>query len=374
MTREGRIELGVFALVWVALTAYGVWVRQQIPLDALGAVHGWDYNGLGRLLSDHRSLSYIRFRHPLWGFFLAPIPLLLERVAQLDYMLFWGCLAFVFSGFVTAGIWLVYRVCASLDGVGRVRAALCTAGFACFAYVRYMATGPESYPLSMPLAVGTLLWVLRTERRPVDLRLDTAVWGALFFFAGGTTLTQGVKVVLAYLVSHRLSRRVWGWLVGGGAALLAAGALFYVVKLVVLGDGTRTVGAAFRELWAVVPQGIGWGERLRMLEMFFCEPIVPHGVPFTVSKIVQGYASAGPYVVCGAVYALAAFGAWRLRRTRLLRAMAAMFAVDALIHLAFFWGMEEAQIFCPHWFYALPILWAGAVGRRTRLCYNGASA
>ena len=123
-----------------------------------------------------------------------------------------------------------------------------------------------------------------------------------------------------------------------------------------------------------MPQGIGWGERLRMLEMFFCEPIVPHGVPFTVSKIVQGYASAGPYVVCGAVYALAAFGAWRLRRTRLLRVLAAMFAVDALIHLAFFWGMEEAQIFCPHWFYALPILWAGAVGRRTRLCYNGASA
>ena len=361
MKRRNMVEIAAFALVWLALLGYGIWARRQIPLDALGAMHGWDYNGLGALLADHRSLGYIRFRHPLWGCFLAPVPLLLERVAQLDYMFFWGCLSALFAGFVTVGLWLVYRICASLEGVGRVRAALCTGAFACFGYVRYMAAGPESYPMSMPLALGALLWLVRTGRRPVEGWIDASAWGALFFFAGGTTLTQGVKIALAYLVSHRLTRRAWAWLLGGGAALLTAGALFYVVKLVVLGDETRTVGAAFRELWSVVPQGIGWQARLRMLEMFFCEPIVPHGVPFTVSKIVRGYASAGPYLACAAVYLLAAVGAWRLRRTVLLRAMAAMFAVDAAIHLVFFWGMEEAQIFCGHWFYVLPILCAAAV-------------
>ena len=364
MTRERKFEAVAFALTWLALLAYGLWVRRQIPLDALGAMHGWDYNGLGELLSDHRSLAFMRFRHPLWGFFLAPIPLLLERVAKLDYMFYWGCLSFVFSGFVTVGLWLVYRVASALEGVGRTRAALCTAAFASFGYVRYMAAGPESFPMSMALALATLAWVLRTERRPASAGLDAAVWGALFFFSGGTTVTQGVKVVLAYLVTHRLSRRAWLALLGGGAGLMFLGAGFYVVKLVVLGDGGRTIGAAIGDIWAVVPHGADLGARLRMLEMFFCEPIVPHGVPFPVSKITRGYASVWPYAVCAAVYLLAVLGAWRLRGTRLLRVMAAMFAVDALLHLVLFWGMEEAQIYCGHWFYALPVLWAGAASGR----------
>ena len=42
----------------------------------------------------------------------------------------------------------------------------------------------------------------------------------------------------------------------------------------------------------------------------------------------------------------------------------AMFSVDVIIHLVFFWGMREAQIYCGQWFYALPILIAGALRRR----------
>ena len=41
--------------------------------------------------------------------------------------------------------------------------------------------------------------------------------------------------------------------------------------------------------------------------------------------------------------------------------LAAGLAIDAALHLALFWGMREGQIYCGHWFYVLPIFWAGAV-------------
>lgn len=362
--RSWIVEGTVFGVLWLVYFGFGLWARRQFPLDAVGAIHGWDFNGLAEILSDYRSLSFIRFRHPAFGFFLVPIPLLLGRVAQLNYMFYWGCLSFIFAGFTTVGVWLVYRVSLALDGVGRGVAAFCTAAFASFAYVRYMAVGPESYPISMALALAALLWILYTRCHGVAAKLDVVVWCALFFFAGGMTITQGAKIVLAYLVTHRLTRRAWGWLIGGGGAVFAFGTVFYVLKLVVFGDGGRTIESAFRELWAVVPQGIGWGERLRMLEMFFFEPIIPHGVPYVESKIVVGYAGWWQYVVCGVLYLVAAFGAWRLRHAVLMRVMAAMASIDVVIHLVFFWGMEEAQIYCGHWFYLLPILWAAAFARR----------
>ena len=46
--------------------------------------------------------------------------------------------------------------------------------------------------------------------------------------------------------------------------------------------------------------------------------------------------------------------------------MAATLAVDIVIHFVFFWGMDEAQIYCGHWFYVLPILVAGAIAKQPR--------
>ena len=101
----------------------------------------------------------------------------------------------------------------------------------------------------------------------------------LFFLSGGITITQGVKTVLSYLVARKPTRRTWLFL-GGGALLFAlGGTLFYVAKLVWLGsEGGRTIGAAFEELLGSIPHGLSWGQRLRMMEMFLCEPIIPHGV------------------------------------------------------------------------------------------------
>ncbi len=358
-----------FLALWAAYVAFGIWLRRQIPLNAVpGEVHGFDYNALGCLLSDHRLILFTRFRHPLFGWLLSPIPLFGERIARISGMAFWVYLSAIFSAFVTAGVWMAYRIAASIEGVGKLRAAACSAVFACFGYVRYLAAVPESFSVSMLLALAVLWWSVASPFRDVREKLDRGVWALLAFLAGGMTITQGLKVVFAYVVSRRVGKREMAWLCGGAAVIAAAFTVFYSVKICLLGGGA-TLAGRFDELFSCIPHGLTWETRLRMLEMFFCEPIIPHGVPYEVSEIASGYGSWWPYAVCGAVYALALVGVWRMRRTLLVRVVGAMFAVDVVIHLVFFWGMAEAQIYCGHWFYAIPLLVAGALRRTSPPCH-----
>ena len=365
--RRAILEALPFLALWAAYFAFGLWLRRQIPLEELpGELHGYDYNAHGVLFSDHHLILFTRFRHPLFGWLMSPITLFGARLAQLSFVVFWGYLSFIFSGIVTACVWMVYRLAARIEGVGRIRAALCAAAFAGFGYMRYLAAGPESFPVSMLLALTVLWWGLHSPFAASASRsgvlFDRVVWGTLFFLSGGITVTQGVKTALAYIASRKVTKRACAWICGVAVALATVGALFYVVKLVWLGaEGGRTIGAALDELFASIPHGLSWERRLRMLEMFFCEPIIPHGAPYSVSEITQGYSAIWPYAVCAGIYLLAAVGAWRLRHTRLLRLLAVSFAVDAVIHLVCFWGMAEAQIYCAHWFYALPLLCCGAL-------------
>jgi hypothetical protein len=253
-----------------------------------------------------------------------------------------------------------------MDGVGKVPSAVCAGLFACFGYVRYLAAGPESFSVSMLLALAVLWWGVRSPfvagRQLIEGKgvYDKLVWILLFVMATGITLTQGSKVILAYLISRRMTKRDWMFLAGGAVALALAGCGFYVVKLMLLGSDGRTISSAFAELFSCIPHDLTIVQRLRMLEMFFFEPILPHGVPYSVSEITAGYTSWWQYVVCAMIYIATAVGAWRMRSALIVKMIAAMFCVDAVIHLAMFWGMSEAQIYCGHWFYALPILMAGA--------------
>ena len=365
-------EAAPFIVLWALYFAFGLWLRRQIPLDEVpGELHGFDYNAHGLLFSDYRLIHFTRFRHPLFGWLMSPIPLLLGRIAQLSFSAYWVFLSLIFSAVVTLCAWLVFRIAARIEGVGRFCAVVCTCLFACFGYMRYLAAGPESFPVSMLLALLVLWWgafpqnVLEQRLgETVWRKIDLAAWGALFFLSGGITITQGVKTFLAYIVSRRVAKRTWMWIAAGAIAIAVAWTVFYIVKLEVLGAGGRDIAGGFEELLSSIPHGLSWRARLRMMEMFFCEPILPHGVPYSVSEITMGYITWWPYAICVAVYVLAGVGAWRMRRTPLVRILFATFAVDALIHLVFFWGMAEAQIYCGHWFYALPILMACAFSRQ----------
>ena len=92
-------------------------------------------------------------------------------------------------------------------------------------------------------------------------------------------------------------------------------------------------------------------------------PVLHWKLARAVSKITVGYGTWWPYALCAAVYLLAAVGAWRMRHMLITRMILTTLFVDLTIHVGFFWGMEEAQLYCGHWFYVLPIFAAGAISK-----------
>ena len=364
-------ELVPMLVLWAAFFCVGLWIRHEIPLDAIpGEIHGYDYNGHGELFRNYHNILFTRFRHPLFGWLMSPVFLFGARFNELSIGAYWGYLVFIFSGIVTLSIWVLYRLIAAISGVGKTCAVLCVGIFASFGYVRYLAACPESFPVSMLLSIVALWWGIHSpfvSKASTDGKselYDRIVWAIIFFVATGITITQGAKIALAYIVTRKLSKKLCLSLAFGVIGFLLLGAGFYVVKLVLLGAGGRSIGVAFAELFSCIAQDLSWYERFKMIEVFFFEPIVPHGVEFAVSEIKKGYESLWPYVICSLIYISAIVGSWRMRRTKLVQMIFAMFSVDVIIHLVFFWGMREAQIYCGHWFYALPILIAGALRRR----------
>ena len=389
--KRGRwLEIALFVALWAAFTAYGIWLRGQIPFERNGELHGLDYNGHGVLFSHARQMvAFIRFRHPLFNILLAPVSFFGDALAHGSEWRFgdetatdasiplWCFLCALFSAIVSACVWFVWRIGAAVCGPrARWRAAVCAAVFACFQYVRYLAACPESFSISMLLYLALAAWAMRDrvkegwallpEEAAEREKFDLWIWIAFFFLAAGITVTQGAKVLLAYFLTHRIPRRQLRLIALSLCGLLAAGCAFYLVKHAIVAGGKRSVADALGESIGVVYliKDISWPRRLCMLEMFFFEPVISHGAPFSAFTITETYRAAWPYLACGALYAVAAVGAWRLRKTRLMRVLAAGFAIDILLHIVLFWGMEESQIYCGHWFYILPIFWAGAVAPR----------
>lgn len=247
-----------------------------------------------------------------------------------------------------------------------------TALFLSFAYTWLLSGSPELFAVSQLILVATLLLV----KRQVD---DIRVWAGMTLLACGTTITNAVKPVAAFLVLlprnpglllalRRQARKILiGLLVLAAAAAAVETAKWFLIDRMSLAD-------EFRMGWEYVVKwfsgGFGFGERLaRTWEMFFCEPLMTHGAIFGQANedgldiLPLGYRNALPHAVCAALFALCTWSAWRNRRDTVVQAALAMFAFDFLLHVALGWGLCEAQIYCGHWMFIVPILIAGVQGK-----------
>jgi len=237
-----------------------------------------------------------------------------------------------------------------------------------------LAACPESFNISCVLALLTLHFALYVHRheKTMDRQLEYAGWGTLAVFTGGITSTQVVKTAMAYFVTRRPK---WKHLLLIGLGILGAGFIVGVVFMVRLylrtapGEYGREFANALNNIGAFFTGGMTLMRRLECAFVFFTEPVITRGAPFSMQVLPSRYAS--PLLAALALLpALAALvSAWFARREFIVRLIAAMFLVDVGIHFVLFWGMEEAQIYAGHWYYAIPILiGVGLVrlGRRTR--------
>ena len=346
----------VWGMLWAAFFAFGLWMRGQVLAQGVTEVMGYDYATYMAQLRDFGWITYTGARHPGLGLMASPVVLvahLLDAVhgAAADVAL----LAF-FAGVAVLNVWLVHRL------GGTIGAAV----FLSFSFVWLLAATPESFPLAM---ATLLLVVLFVRDAPVRLKGHPLAWAALFALCSAVTVTNGLKVIAAYLVVAGITRRRLALLAGIGALAVLAGAGFFALRMARWNaqhpDAAKTVWGALAQTVGWIPEGLGvWGRLKLGAVNFFALPVQPwkglhvDSVRGLSLPVAIGWAG---WCWAGAVYAAAAVGAWCGRHEKVVQALLAMFAVDAAVHLVCGWGLAEGWLFCAHWFYLPPIcigLWA----------------
>jgi len=368
-----RSIIAVLAL-WAVFSAFGILLHHQTykvepppPMNFV-SVAGLDGEAYMNRFCNIHSIFRMRKRHPAGGIIMAPAYVIGSSVAQKAGLEASKHALIVFSAALAAiTVWMLWLVVADLGAV---------AIWMSFAYVWLLASAPEFFSISQMILIGILLMMKKGVR---DLR----AWVAMVLLAGGTTITNFVKPMAAWGVLALHDRQIVQGLrihakklIVGALVLFAVGVVVEISKWIWI-DGMSvkeevTTGYEYIAKWSVSAVGFDFGERMaRTWEMFFCEPMMTHGVIFGVPRLHEsrfdilplGYRWALPHVVCATMLGLCIWSAWKNRRDMVVQALLAMISFDFMLHVVIGWGMPEAQIYCGHWLYAIPVLLAKLSGK-----------
>ena len=359
-----KVVIGAALLIGAGFCVTGLSLHlacRDAPANHLGWVDisGYDSEGYLSWYTNIGTIFSVMHRHPLMMAVSSPITAVGSAVAQrvdlesgkkavLVMFALVGALNFLL-------LWLVMKN-GGAELVSRISAAVL---WMSFAHVWILGGVAESFPVSMAILLGTLLLVQRQVR-------DWRVWAAVSALAGAVTITNVVKPALAWFAGvegdaafRRNRRRMLLMGAAAGIGLAVLGGVCVMLKWVYLdGHGVlKGVGFVWDELSACLPRGMSWGHRLWCTwNCLWCEPMVLHDSVIGKGPVEIVYASVFPHLVGLGVLALCGVSVVRHFRQPLVRALLAMLAVDFIIHVVCGWGINEGQIYCGHWLFAVPIL------------------
>ena len=336
-------------LIWMAFLACGVCLKNWMAYSHAEGFLGYDYALYVSQLSDPRWIFYTGVRHPGLGLVMSPIVLVGEVCAS-----FGECCRqwFFVATFASVGLvnaWLVKRI------AGWVAVVV----FLGFGWTWILSSVPESFPVAMT----SLLLVLTLVKSDLNGRRRCLAWCVLFAACSAITITNGLKVVIAFLFVERCSRRLKGFVLLGLFAVAALGIGYFYIRMgcwnAAHPDAPKTVGAAFAQTLSWMPEGLGlWGRVKAGVVNFFLVPVLPLvALPVESGLVLRNMPTVGVFGWAWGVgvYCLAIVSLWFMRRSCIVQAMVWMFSVDVAIHLVCGWGVDEGWIFSAHWFYMLPI-------------------
>lgn len=330
------LKLLPWAVICTAFFIVGMSIRVNVPCDFDYELWGYDYGKYTFYFSNVNWITYMPFRHPLLGLISSPLVLVYNRMADASPMLYFVFLQLTFAIVGTLSVWLVNLV------AGRIAAVI----FMTFPFLWMAAAIPESYAISMCVLLMTLWWTIRQNSYPLSLKQKWLIWLILFIVASGVTLTNGIKVVIAYVISNDLSRRHIKRLLLFAAFMCATGVLFFACRMwywnVTHPESEKTIMHALTATlrWSFLEMSIT--ERLKaILYNFFL-------IPLTMGmKIAECWAFI--------IYVLSCMSIWACRKDCIVKVSLGMFSVDIIIHVFCGWALNEAWIFSPHWIWILPI-------------------
>lgn len=350
-------------LLFVAFVIFGLHVRRFVIITGASEVFGYDYE---RYMGQMRSvdwITYTGFRHPGLGLILSPFVVVASIIAKISSIVCDVYLVCLMAAVCVINVWLIKKI------AGWFAVAL----FLSFGFTWILASVPESFPFAMTSLLLVVV-VCKEEVRRQDVGenpLPVMVWALLAFLTSAVTITNGLKVMIAYLICNwraikaarvRFMERELPLLLlfpVGVAFVVSMVGLFFAIRMwqwnAAHADSQKTITAALVQTMGWIPEGLGLGGRVKgMIVNFVAIPFLPricNGpliIPVAPSAIGLTW-SMGIFILslaCGVMN----------RRMKIVQAMAGMFIVDFFIHIIFGWGLDEGWIFCAHWFWIVPIL------------------
>lgn len=344
--------------IWAAFFFSGMFVWNQVCSSHAEGVFGYDYMLYVRQLSDVNWISYTGVRHPGLGLVMSPVVFCGKALSVLGETLRDVFFVAFFAGVATANLLLIRHV------AGWIASTL----FLSFGWTWVLASVPESFPVAMMMLL--LVLVLLDSR--IEGRERWIAWALLFLFSSVVTVTNGLKVMIVFLLAENCPRKIKGLVCLGVVVLAAIGVLYFYVRLelwnVAHPEMTKSVAGALAQTFSWVPDGMSmWGRLRAMVVNFFLIPVLPiFSLPVESGFVLHNSPAIGwlgwAWGVC--VYLVAIVALWRVRNCRLAKAMCGMFAVDVVIHLVCGWGLQEGWLFSAHWFFMIPIAIGLAFSRR----------
>ena len=349
--------------LFVVFCAFGMYVHGRVIEAHLQQVFGYDYATYMRQIRDFDWITYTGFRHPGLGFVLSPVVIVSSALAKVNGFAC-DCFIVAFMALVgVANVWLVKKI------AGWLAACL----FLSFGFTWVLAAVPESFPLSMACLLSVVLLCRSEAQTPAEMVLGRrdCIWLALALVTTCVTITNGLKVAVAYMIfnwSRIITTRIsvgkrrfpmWGTLMAGLAIVTLAGCAFFALRMVRWNmahpDEAKSIAGALAQTMSWVPEGMGlWGRLKGFAVNFAVVPLLPI---FSFSVLLKPPMPSAVGLAWGTaliLWAVLAMGTcWRMR---VVRVMAGMFSVDVLIHFVCGWGLDEGWVFCAHWFWMVPVL------------------
>ena len=323
--------------VWLACFVVGMIIRVNVPTNFEFELLGYDYGKYTAYYSDLNWISYMPFRHPLLGIFSSPFVLVFDRMANASVLLYHVFLQLTFAVFGALCVWLVKQIA----GWG----AACI--FMTFPFVWIASAVPESYAISMLVLLSVTWWVVNQHKYQMSFRQKCLVWLGFFVLAGGVTLTNALKVAIMYVLSTDLSKKQLKRLFLFVLMICLVVVCFFAIRMwlwnIAHPQSQKTVLKALRITlsWISTDMTIAAWVKSVICNFFL--------IPLTL-----GCKAAAPWAAV--VYGFACYSVWVMRRTRIVKVLLGMFAVDVVIHIVCGWAVNEAYIFSPHWMWMLPVI------------------
>lgn len=339
--------------------AFGFWIHKHMISSGAHEIFGYDYNVFMRQMRDVNWITYTGVRHPGLGLVMCPVVLIAAGMDIVSDKICDVFLLAVMAIIVTTSVWVVKII------GGWIAAVV----FICFGFTWVLAATPESFPVAM-LSLLTVVWFSGGETESNAWNKSDWIWVILFVCCSAITITNGIKVVLAYVICNWTRLKTIRIKMFGGTTLMCAVVVGICLMLfIVIGyftirmacwnmahpESPKTIQLAIAQTLRWIPDGLGvWGRVRGCIMNFITVPLIPR-IDFSIVSSPDAPSVIG-MLWSGILFVWAGVSAvwnWRIKRVQV---MIGMFVVDLFIHVICGWGLSEGWIFCAHWFWMVPIL------------------